>query len=181
MTRYKLSHFAVPVALLALAGCVSKAPAPVPAPVKPAPPVAQPEPVVGAPSGDWRDWPIAKGDWVYRDDARGSIALFGEPQSDAQFLIRCDAGRKRIYLSRAGQVNGLTNMGIRTSTDNKAYSAGPAGGPLPYVAAEIQVNDPILDSIAFSRGRFVIEIAGMAPLAIPVYPEFTRVVEDCRK
>ena len=181
MTTHVFARLAVPAALLSLAACApSKAPAPTPAPL---PTVTRPapEPVVGAPSGDWRDWPITKGDWVYRDDARGSIALFGEPQGEARFLVRCDQSRKRIYFSRAGRSNGATKMVIRTSTDMKAYTVGNTGGDPPYLATELQVNDPILDSIAFSRGRFVIEVSGTTPLAIPIYPEFTRVIEDCRK
>jgi len=133
------------------------------------------------PSGDWRDWPITVGDWVYRDDQRGSIALFGTPGEGARFLIRCDIARRSIFLSRAGEASGPVNMTVRATAGMKRYNSGNAGGNPPYIATELQVNDEMLDKIAFSRGRFIVEVDGTSPLAIPIYPEFTRVVEDCRK
>jgi hypothetical protein len=48
----------------------------------------------------------------------------------------------------------------------------PAGGRL-------QANDPLLDAIAFSRGRFMVT-GGGATLAIPSWPEAARSIEDCR-
>ena len=41
-------------------------------------------------------------------------------------------------------------------------------------------NDELLDAMAFSRGRFVIEQAGAPTLVVPAYPEVGRVIEDCR-
>jgi hypothetical protein len=34
--------------------------------------------------------------------------------------------------------------------------------------------------MAFSRGRFAIETAGLPTLYVPSWPEVSRVVEDCR-
>ena len=38
----------------------------------------------------------------------------------------------------------------------------------------------MLDAMVFSRGRFVVERTGAAPLVVPPYAEIGRVVEDCR-
>ena len=46
--------------------------------------------------------------------------------------------------------------------------------------AELAASDPLLDAIAFSRGRFAVDVPGTAPVYVPAYPEITRVVEDCR-
>lgn len=171
-------------AVVALSACVSSAPPPPPPPPKVEPTIiadpAPPTRPAAAPVGDWRDWPITPGDWVYRQDARGSVALFGEPGQDAQFIIRCDASRRQIFLSRAGVAPANAKMVLRASTGLKEFSAGNTGGQLPYAASELNPRDDILDRIAFSRGRFVVDVTGTTPLAIPIYPEFTRVVEDCR-
>jgi hypothetical protein len=45
---------------------------------------------------------------------------------------------------------------------------------------QLQARDPLLDQIAFSRGRFTIEAPGAAMLVIPAWPEAARVIEDCR-
>jgi hypothetical protein len=46
--------------------------------------------------------------------------------------------------------------------------------------ASLQSRDSLLDRMAFSRGRFIIVVPGAERLAIPAWPEFARVVEDCR-
>jgi hypothetical protein len=40
--------------------------------------------------------------------------------------------------------------------------------------------DALLDSIAFSRGRFAVSASGTPALVLPAGPEIGRVVEDCR-
>jgi hypothetical protein len=128
--------------------------------------------------GDWTDWPLAAGDWVYRQDERGSIALFGVPNTDAVVTLRCDKARQRIYLARAG--SGAGSIVIRSSSTLKEFAGSPTGGTLPYIATEIGPRDPILDAMIFSRGRIAIEASGQTPLAIPSWAEIGRVVEDCR-
>lgn len=143
----------------------------------PPPPPPAPEPL----AGDWRDWPLSQGDWVYRTDARGSLALFGPRGADALFMIRCDKGRGRLFLSRAGEVSGSgMQMTLRASSGLQAYPANDSGGPLPYVAISVDPADFMMDRIIFSRGRFAVQTAGLQSLALPIWPEFGRVVEDCR-
>ena len=164
--------------LIVLAAC--SAPPPPPAPKAPPPPkpvvVAPPQPV--QPKGDWTDWPLAAGDWVYRQDERGSIALFGVPNADALVTLRCDRTRQRMYLARAGSSAG--SIVIRSSSTLKEFAGAATGGTLPYIATEISPRDPILDAMIYSRGRIAIEVSGQTPLAIPSWAEIGRVVEDCR-
>jgi hypothetical protein len=121
---------------------------------------------------------MAAGSWVYRRDERGSIALYGNPGADALVTLRCDKGRRALFLSRAGAAaSGIT---VRTSSSLKSLSAQPTGGQPPFVASEIAPTDPILDAMAYSRGRIAIEAGGLASIAIPVWSEIGRVVEDCR-
>lgn len=121
---------------------------------------------------------MTPGTWSYTRDDRGSIARFGAPASDALLTLRCDAGARRIYLSRAGaQPGGLT---IRTSSATRVVATAPTGGTPPYAAVSLSPTDPLLDAIGFSRGRFVVEQAGAATLVVPAWPEIERVTEDCR-
>ena len=45
--------------------------------------------------------------------------------------------------------------------------------------AYLPSNDPLLDAMAFSKGRFAIEL-DLMKLYLPSWPEVTRVIEDCR-
>jgi hypothetical protein len=58
--------------------------------------------------------------------------------------------------------------------------AGTGGAGAPRLVGTIPARDPLLDAMAFSKGRFAVEVTGGAPLYVPAYPEVTRVIEDCR-
>ena len=171
---------------LALASCVSPTapprPAPVPVPVPtytPPPPRPAPTPTPVGP--DWRDWAVTPGDWVYRQDGRGSIALFGQRGADAVVTLRCDRAANTLYLSRAGLAAGAVPMTIRTTTMARTLSSAPTGGTPPYLAVSLTPRDNLLDAMGFSRGQFVIEQPGYPTLVLPAWAEIERVTEDCRR
>lgn len=139
-----------------------------------------PAPAPAAPpaGGDWRDWPVTPGDWVYRVDGRGTIALFGVPGGDALLTLRCDRQATMIYLSRQG--TGTAPLTLRTSSAARVLAVRPSGGTPTYVAVAIAPRDAVLDAMAFSRGRFTVEQAGAQTLVVPAWAEVARVTEDCR-
>lgn len=150
-------------------------PAPAAAITPPPPPSAPP-----AYRGDWRDWPLTPGNWVYRQDARGSIALFGVPGADADFTIRCDRIAGQIYISRKGAAPGNAPVTFRTSSSLRTLAMQPTGATPAYMALTLFPRDPLLDAIGYSRGRFVVEQATLPTLVIPAWAETLRVSEDCR-
>lgn len=169
---------ALTLALGSVVACVPQPPSP-PPPARPrvvAPtPAPRPTPPLAA---DWRDWPVTPGTWVYRRDDRGSIALFGPANRDALVTLRCDRAARRLYLSKSGTT--ATPVTIRTSSITRALPVQPTGGTPAYVAVALDPRDPLLDAMGFSRGRFTVEQAGVAPLSIPAWAEVERVTEDCR-
>ncbi len=172
-----LARFASLAALALVAGCVAP-PRAEPPPPRVAMPASAPAPRPAPIAADWRDWPYSPGTWVYRRDARGSIALFGPANADAALTLRCDTAARQIYLSRAGSAP--TPLTIRTSSVTRALPVQPTGGTPPYVAAALTPNDPLLEAMGFSRGRFVVQQAGMPALVVPAWAEIERVTEDCR-
>lgn len=165
---------ALPALVAALvAGCVP-ASQPTPQPVAPAP---RPTPAP-APVGAWEDWPLTPGTWRYERDVRGSRALYGTGGNDAAAVLRCDRGARRVFLSRPGTA--ARSFTLRTTSRTASVAAAPTGGTPPYVAAGFAPADPLLDAMAFTRGRFVVEAAGASPLVLPPYAEVGRVIEDCR-
>ena len=170
----RLIRFAL-LPALTLASCVQP---PVQQP-RPAPPVIRPAPPPpAAPAANWSDREPAPGLWTYAQDDRGSRAMFGEAGSDAVSIIRCERAGNRVFVSRPGTLGG--RMTLRSTSGAKAYAAMPTGSQPHYVAAEVAARDPQLDAMAFSRGRILIGLDGTGDLILPIWPEFTRVVEDCR-
>jgi hypothetical protein len=169
----QIALFGLAVLLVPLAACVAPparlgdqqvAPRPTMTP-----PLARPIPV--------SEGAVAPGDWTYAIDARGSRALFGQAGSDALLLIRCDRAAHLVYLSVPGSAGGT--LTLRATSTVKLVAARPTGSTPPYVAADLSPADPILDALAFSRGRFTVALDDRAT-TVPAWPEFTRVVEDCR-
>jgi hypothetical protein len=71
-------------------------------------------------------------------------------------------------------------MTIQTSSTRRPVTGSAQPGPPPAIAVIFAPNDPLLDAMAFSRGRFAVETAGKPTLYVPSWPEVSRVIEDCR-
>lgn len=172
LTLALLASCAGPVDIVPQPARPAPLPAPAPAPA-PRPVPAPPAPVL---SGEWRDWPLTPGSWAYRQDARGSIALYGRTGADAEFTVRCDRDRSRLYLSRRGE--GHSQMTVRTSSTLRTLNLLPTGSG--YSAVELGARDSLPDAIGYSRGKFVVQGPGVPPLVLPAHSEILRVAEDCR-
>ena len=83
-------------------------------------------------------------------------------------------------LHRAGSAPGPLPLTIATSTATRAFTATPEANATPQLTLVFAPRDPVLDAMAYSRGRFVIEVAGLPTLYLPAWPEVARVIEDCR-
>lgn len=147
-------------------------PTPVPTPTpRPAPP-APPAPSRPATQG-WQDAPITPGSWTWGMEGGQSVARF----AGGTLVLRCDRTAGTITLLRAGAAAGVEPLTVTTTAGVRTLSATPQGGAL---AVALPARDALLDSMAFSRGRFAVETPGLDPLYVPSWPEVSRVAEDCR-
>ena len=152
---------------LAVAGCVAPpADAPVPPPPPPPAPVAPPPRVQPALGPDWQRWPLSPGGWRYAREAGGTNARFGAVS------LSCRSGQRSVVLTLAGGAPGATT--VRTTSATRQLTSGPDG------AITLAASDPLLDAMAFSRGKWTVEQPGRPPLVLPAHAEIGRVVEDCR-
>jgi hypothetical protein len=110
-----------------------------------------------------------------------SIAQYGTPGLTAVFAVRCDFTRHTIVFSRGG-VAPMPNaaMSFTTSYGSFAFTGANGGGQPPAIVTQASARDPHMDQIAFSRGRFLVDVAGQTRLVLPSWPEIARVIEDCR-
>ncbi len=165
-------------ALVAVTACVApprRPPAPAPRAVigRPAPPPA--------PIADWRDRPRTPGDWQHAVEAGHPVARYRSPDGAPLFTMTCDRPGRRMALMLAGIPAPLT---IRTTSTTRTLAARalPVADPAapPAIVATLAAADPLLDAMAFSRGRFTAEQPGGAALVLPAWAEVGRVIEDCR-
>jgi hypothetical protein len=127
------------------------------------------------------DAPQTPGDWFYIPQQGASIAAFGPAERQPLFAMRCDGASRTVSLGRTSASQVVQPMTIRTETVTRSFSATPAQGSVEHlVAASLPARDSFLDAMAFSKGRFAVEVAGEPTLYLPSWPEITRVIEDCR-
>lgn len=173
------------IACAGVAACTPPAPEPTPPPVTapspaPTPTPAPPPPPPPQPVYDnLLDAPLTPGDWTYRTDSSGTIALFGQPRGEPDFALRCNPASRTVSLLRAGTGMGEVALRIRTEALDRVLTARQLGDQLPTLRTDLPATDPLLAAMAFSKGRFAVEAEGQRTLYIPAWPEITRVVEDC--
>ena len=174
--RTGLTGFAV---LTLMASCAAPQKAPPPAP--PPAPLAKPKPLpLPSTPQDWRDAPQTPGTWSWRLEGTLSVASFGVPGQAPLARIVCDRAAGHVLLARQGGAATAVPLQITTTDTSRPLQGDPARGAPGWVAATLSARDPLLDSIAFSRGRFAFEAAGAPTLYLPSWPEISRAIEDCR-
>lgn len=106
-----------------------------------------------------------------------SIARF----AGGRLVLRCEPASRTVRIERSEPgmraSPGGTTMTVRTQSLTRAFAARPEAGG---VAVSLPARDPLLDAMAFTRGRFAVETSGMPPLFVPSWTEVSRVIEDCR-
>ena len=138
------------------------------------------------------DAPQTPGDWVYDQERGESLALYQSTAPRPVFTIRCSAGV--VSLGRASsagrsQTGGQTDqsqesssrlLSISTETVKASLDIYPVAGPEAILVADLDANDPLLDAMAITKGRFAVEVEGEETLYLPAWVEVSRVIEDCR-
>jgi hypothetical protein len=118
------------------------------------------------------------GTWSWSQTASGSEGTFSDASARPQLTIRCTRLSRFVTLSRPASA-AAPSLSVWTSTQTRSLPAkfDPATARL---SADLAAFDPLLDAIAFSRGRFAVGLAGQPPLVVPPWADVARIVEDCR-
>lgn len=170
-----------PIASLAAVSLLTVACVPRPQPSPPVQPRSEPAPTPTPPRptpayANWMDVPATPGNWSFREASGVSTAFFSDIASPTLFSMRCDAGKREIVLSRWGRTTGQS-LTVRTETQTRTIAGAPSG---MAIEGRVPASDRLLDAIALSKGRFVVEAPGAPTLYLPSWAEVTRVIEDCR-
>jgi len=158
----------------AVAACVPRTAPPASAPVLP--PAPAPAPLPSAPPlppVNWLDAPLSPGGWHYRRD--GAVALASYRSGSLTFTLRCEPTRSVTLWLTGAQAPALA---IRTTYGERRLPAAPVH--LNEMQATLPAGDPLLDQMAFSRGRILVQPEGGPALIVPAWPEIARIIEDCR-
>jgi hypothetical protein len=118
------------------------------------------------------------GRWTYTTVAGGSEATFANPSAMPQLTVRCTRATRRVAIAKpAARAAPFLAIWTDSSARSVPASFDPQTGRL---TADLAAYDPLLDALAFSRGRIGVTVTGVPALVVPAFPEVARVIEDCR-
>jgi hypothetical protein len=130
------------------------------------------------PAGEFSFSPVSQGSWGYRAVPGGSEATFVDTTGTARMAVACGRVTRLVTLSRISAAPASSfSLWTSSATRNLGATFDQRSG---RVIAQVTANDPLLDAIAFSRGRFALSMPGFPALVLPAGPEIAHVVEDCR-
>jgi hypothetical protein len=132
------------------------------------------------PPADWRDAAQTAGTWTWSLKAGRSTAEFAAQGAAPLASLVCDRTSRRVLLARSGSGEGHVALALTTTTGTRPLLSEPLLSTAGWLTVPLRPSDPILDAMAFSRGRFALEAAGQPTLYLPAWPELSRVIEDCR-
>jgi hypothetical protein len=117
------------------------------------------------------------GNWSYRVITGGSEADFVDSGGHVRLTVRCNRVNRAVSIVRTGMTAAAPYLTVTTTYGARNLAARFAAGNL---TAAVAANDPLLDDIAFTRGKWAIANAGVGALVVPSWAEAPRVFEDCR-
>ena len=112
-------------------------------------------------------------------DGDRSLAEYAPFAGEPVARLTCDPLAQATILWRNWPATGPLPLTVTTTGAKRMMTASPdaSGG----VLVSLRPTDPLLDAMAFSRGRFMLEMPGAPTLYLPAWPELSRVIEDCRQ
>jgi hypothetical protein len=131
-------------------------------------------------SDTYLDAPQTPGTWRYVKEPGETLAIYGEAKAQPAFILRCGDGVVSLGRFTGAEQSETRVMSITTETVTSQIEAGPVPDMPMILAADLQPRDPLLDAMAITKGRFMVDVEGQDPLYLPAWVEVSRVIEDCR-
>lgn len=117
--------------------------------------------------------------WHLQAAASASAALYGPPDSEARFAIRCEADRRRIVLVAVG-ASRADRLGIRIDGRETRLPTRFEEEGLPALVADVALDDAMLDRLA-TAPRFAIAVGEAGDVTLPGDPAIGQVIRSCRR
>jgi len=118
------------------------------------------------------------GTWSWSPAPDGSEAVFLSSAGLPQLWLHCSRASRIVSIARPANA-AAAFLSVWTTSQSRALPASfnPATA---RSTAQLSAYDPLLDALAFSRGRIAVAVGASPPVVAPAWPEIARIVEDCR-
>ena len=127
---------------------------------------------------DYSNARAVEGSWAYAATAGGGEATFRNSAAQPQLFLTCVRASRQLIIARpAAGAAPFLQVWTSNASRNLAASYNPATG---RISATLAASDTLLDSMALSRGRVAVGVAGQPAIVAPAWGEISRIVEECR-
>jgi hypothetical protein len=127
---------------------------------------------------DYANARAVDGSWTYAATAGGAEAAFRNSAGQPQLFLTCVRASRQVQVARpAAGPAPVLQLWSSNASRNLPAAFNPAAR---RISATLAASDPLLDSMALSRGRIAVGIAGQPAIVAPAWGEISRVVEECR-
>jgi hypothetical protein len=117
--------------------------------------------------------------WVARTMVSGPAVLFGPPQGDSPFLVRCE-DTDLVFIRSARLPAGSVSMQLEAGGESRTLRAQSWPRPTPQVASRLHVGDPFAEHLARTTAPLEVNVEGTSGLSMPSDPVLRKLVADCR-
>lgn len=121
---------------------------------------------------------LAQGQWFAKTERGVPMALFGPPQSEAVFSIRCDEGELVFARSVMARGDSVT-MDLEAGGETRTIVATPQQDPLPRVTGSLLADDPFVEFLATTTQPIAVRVGDGPSLRIPPHDHLRELAANC--
>ncbi len=119
------------------------------------------------------------GGWTSKGMAGGPAALFGKPQTEARFSVRCDDS-ELVFTRSARLPAGPVEMTLLAGGVVKVIAAKSSPDPMPTISGRLPASDPFAKTLADAELPIAVRLNDQPSLRMPWATALQRVIMDCR-
>lgn len=133
-----------------------------------------------APSGDQLGSDeVMQGQWFAKTERGVPMALFGPPQTEANFLVRCEGDE--LVFSRSTPIDGdQARMELRAGGETRTIIAQPTPGPLPQTTGRLPASDSFAAVLAQNTESIAVRVGDGPFFRMPSHERLRELVRNCR-
>lgn len=138
---------------------------------------------IGAPmtgDGELGSDAVMQGQWTSKRMAGAPAALFGEPETEAAFSVRCDGETLVFARSALVEGGGAVDMALMAGGETRRIDATAQTDPLPQVTGRLPASDPFAGTLAQTSEPIAVSMADGAAYGMPASEALRRLVAECR-
>lgn len=123
-----------------------------------------------------------QGAWYYKDTPGGPVALFGPPNTEASFTLRCDSQGERVAISFPAGRNLTPQMGytLELGPETRSFDADLQDQGLTLYQDYLPLDDPWVEKLEDYDGNIRFTAEARSPMTLPASTEMQRAIQRCR-